>query len=199
MTTMIVCDDERFIRYYLAGFPGCVHDNRVYKNTELYRDPEKFFGSSYFLLSDSALTNSRTVVSSFKCASGHSLPPDRERFNKILAKPRVISEHTIGMLKGRFQFLKSMPMKITEQKKSVKKILRIIDCCVIIHNFLLKVGDDELPNDWVEEEESDDESDDDASDVGHEVGEYFLSVDENDEDDSRRQVCMEYLKDMNMI
>jgi hypothetical protein len=121
MTTMIVCDDERFIRYYLAGFPGCVHDNRVYKNTELYRDPEKFFGRSYFLLSDSALSNSPTVVSSFKCATGHSLPPDRERFNKVLAKPRVISEHTIGMLKGRFQFLKSMPMKITDQKKKRRK------------------------------------------------------------------------------
>jgi hypothetical protein len=124
------------------------------------------------------------------------LPPDRERFNKILAKPRVITEHTIGMLKGRFQFLKSMPMKITEQKKSVKKILRIIDCCVILHNFLLKVGDDELPDDWVE---SDDDSDSDGSDVGREIGEYDLSVDDMEEDDSRRQICMSYLKDMNMI
>jgi hypothetical protein len=58
------------------------------------------------------------------------------------------------MLKGRFQFLKSMSMKITDQKKSMKKILRIIDCCVIIHNCLLKVGDDEVPDDWVEEEEN---------------------------------------------
>jgi hypothetical protein len=63
----------------------------------------------------------------------------------------------------------------------------------------LKVGDDEVPDDWVEEEESDDDSESDVSDVGHEVGEYFLSVDDNDEDDSRRQVCLQYLKDMNMI
>jgi hypothetical protein len=122
MTTMIVCDDERLVRYRLAGFPGCVHNNRVYKSTVLFQNLEKFFGTRYFLLSDSALSNSRSVVSSFKCTSGHLLPPDCKRFNKILAKPRVITEHTIGMLKGRFQFLKSMPMKITEQKKSVKNL-----------------------------------------------------------------------------
>jgi hypothetical protein len=79
--------------------------------------------------------------------------------------------------------------------------LRIIDCCVIIHNFLLKVGDDEVPNDWVEEEDSDDDLDSNISDIGHEIGEYFLAVDDdNEEDDSRRrQVCMAYLKDMNVI
>jgi hypothetical protein len=106
------------------------------------------------------------------------------------------------MLKaGRFQFLKSMPMKIMEQKEIIKKILRIIDCCVvIIHNLLLKVGDDEVPNDWVEEEDSDDDLDSDISGIGHEIREYCLAVDkDNDEDNSRRQVCMAYLKDMNMI
>jgi hypothetical protein len=87
-----------------------------------------------------------------------------------------------------------------KQKKSVKKILRIIDCCVIIHTFLLKVGDDEVPYDWVEEEDSDDDSDSDISNIGHEIREYSLAVDkDNEEDDSRRQVCMTYLKDMNMI
>lgn len=52
----------------------------------------------------------------------------------------------------------------------------------------------------MEEEDSDDDSDSDISDIGHEIGEYCLAVDkDNDEDNSRRQVCMAYLKDMNMI
>jgi hypothetical protein len=33
LMTMIVCDDKRMIWYYLAGFPGCVHDNHIYRNT----------------------------------------------------------------------------------------------------------------------------------------------------------------------
>lgn len=47
LTTMIVCDNQRKIRCYLAGFPGCVHDNRVYKNTELFKNPTTYFGRMY--------------------------------------------------------------------------------------------------------------------------------------------------------
>lgn len=79
-----------------------------------------------------------------------------------------------------------------------KKILRVIDCCVILHNFLFQLGDDEILKDRIGE--SEDESDDDLSDFGHDVGEqYFLSVDEDNEDDKRRQVCMYHFKDMDMI
>jgi hypothetical protein len=40
----------------------------------------------------------------------------------------------------------------------MRQILRVIDCCVIIHNFLLTIGDDEVPEGWCD-------VDDDASDV----------------------------------
>lgn len=29
LSTIIVCDDQRLIRYYLTGWPGCTHDNRI--------------------------------------------------------------------------------------------------------------------------------------------------------------------------
>jgi len=199
LTTMIVCDDKRKIRYYLAGFPGCVHDNRVYRNTELFQNPEAYFGSFYYLLSDSALTNSPTVVTSFKCATGHKLPIVEETFNTLLAKPRCISEHTIGMLKGRFQILKSIPMKITEKKKSVKRILRVIDCCIILHNLLIDRGDDEIPEDWLDDEDEDEEEEDpDESNVGILIGEYEFG-NPIVQDDERRKRCMDYFKDMGML
>lgn len=188
LTTMIINDDQKRIRYYLAGFPGCVHDNRVYSNTPLFQDPGTYFGNNFYLLSDSALTNSSTVVSSFKCAKGHKLPVIQEEFNTLLGRPRVLAEHTIGMLKGRFQILKSIPMVITNRKKSVKRILRIIDCCVILHNLLIDTGD-EIPDDWMEEEESDCDSD-----VGHEVGEYDIV-----NDDDRRQRCIDYFVNMGLL
>jgi hypothetical protein len=196
LTTMIVCDDKRKVRYYLAGFPGCVHDNRVYKNTELFKNPTAYFGRVYYLLrSDSALTNSPTVVSSFKCTNGHQLQITDEQFNTLLAKPRVISEHCIGMLKGQFQILKSIPMKITNARKSVKRILRVIDCCIILHNLLIDNGDDEIPLDWMDNDSddggSDDEDDASHSNVGDAIGEYDfgLPVQEHDE---RRRRCTIY-------
>jgi hypothetical protein len=136
-------------------------------------------------------------VTSFKCASGQRLTEEEERFNTHLGKARVISEHTIGMLKGgRFQILKSLPMKITNEKKSVKRILRIIDCCIILHNFLVDSGDDTVPEEWY-----DNEADDDNSDVGYLVGEYDMAVQMNDDDenDERRRRCIDYFRDMNML
>jgi hypothetical protein len=200
LTTMIVCDDQKKIRYYLAGFPGCVHDNRVYKNTELFKNPAAYFGRVYYLLSDSALTNSPTVVSSFKCANGHQLQVMEEQFNTLLAKPRIISEHTIGMLKGRFQILKSIPMKITNARKSVKRILRVIDCCIILHNLLIDNGDDQIPLDWLDKEndEEDSDEDDNISNVGDAIGEYDFGLPVQ-EDDERGHRCISYFRDMGML
>lgn len=71
-TVMNVCDDRRQIQYYLAGFPGSVHENRVYRDTALARNPTDHFGERYALLSDSAVQCSPTVVSAFKCPQGLS-------------------------------------------------------------------------------------------------------------------------------
>jgi hypothetical protein len=111
---------------------------------------------------------------------------EEERFNTHLGKARVISEHT---LKGRFQILKSLPMKITNEKKYVRRILRIIDCCIILHNLIVDSRDDAVPEEWY-----DNEADDDNSDVGYLVAEYDMAVQRNDDDenDERQRRCIDY-------
>lgn len=163
----------------------------MYSNTPLYLEPTAYFGNNFYLLSDSAITNSSSVVSSFVCPKGHKLTALQEDFNTLLGRARVLAEHTIGVLKGRFQILKSIPMVITDKKKSVKRILRIIDCCVILHNLLIDTGD-EIPDDWIDNE-SDDESDN-GSDVGCEVEEYDMV-----HDDDRRQRCIDYFINMGLL
>merc|ERR1712176_1490409 len=70
------------------------------------------------------------------------------KFNHALASPRVVSEHTNGIWKGRFPWLRSIRMKITDDPKSVVKILRMIEATVVLHNMLIDFGigdkDDEL-------------------------------------------------------
>ena len=66
----------------------------------------------------------------------------------------MTSEHTIGILKGRFSWLQLIPMVITEDQQSIKKVLKVIDCCVILHNRLLS-WKDEVPEEFVEEEDKD--------------------------------------------
>lgn len=43
LTCLIVCDDQRLIRYYLAGWPSSAHDERVFRKTKLFRNPLRFF------------------------------------------------------------------------------------------------------------------------------------------------------------
>jgi hypothetical protein len=161
LTTMIVNDDKRKVRKYLSGFPGSVHDNRVYRSMGLSQTPSEFFGSGgdptrYFLLGDSAFSNSPTLVLAYKAPANHTLSPGQEKFNTLMARPRITSEHTIGMLKARFPFLCSIPMVITDNPRSVKLILRNIECCIILHNMLIDAEateSEDLPEKWYEQDD----------------------------------------------
>jgi DDE superfamily endonuclease len=63
---MIICDHRRKIRYYLSGFPGSSHDNRVFKGTSLKKNPAKHFSVVQYLVGDSAFENDWFFVAAFK-------------------------------------------------------------------------------------------------------------------------------------
>lgn len=122
----------------------------MYQSTKLSKHPNQYFGDNYYLIGDSAFQNSSSVVTTFKAPRGHAITSEQEKFNTHIGSPRVLSEHTIGLLKGRFPWLRSIPMVITDDKKSVKKILRCIHCCIILHNMLLELHE-ESPEEWEED------------------------------------------------
>ena len=183
LSVMIVNDDERYIRYYQGGFPGCAHDSRVYNSTKLARDPTTYFGERYFLIADSAMENSASCVSSYKAPRGHELTAEQVKFNTVAGRLRVTSEHTIGILKGRFPWLRSIPMIITNNERSLTKILKYIDCCVVLHNLLLN-WNDESPEEWLDDPTAD-PFDDAISEP----------INEGMPKDERRQRLMEYFRD----
>jgi len=65
LTTMIVCDHNKKIRYHLAGFPGCAHDSRVYHATSFVKRPNDYFADMEHNIGDSAFENSLFMVLSF--------------------------------------------------------------------------------------------------------------------------------------
>ena len=153
LTCFIINDDHRRIRAYQAGWPGSVHDNRVFGGMRVNRVPGEYFSHSQYMLSDSALENCNHVVSAYKKPHLQPMPTENERFNTKLAKPRILSEHTIGILKGRFRWLKCIRYRVDPDEKSLLRILRVIDCCVILHNLMISndsISDEEER--WVEEE-----------------------------------------------
>ena len=116
ITCFIINDDKRRIRSYLAGWPGSVHDNRVFGKMKMNQSPESYFSSSEYILSDSALENCNFVVAAFKKPPLKPLPRENERFNTKLATARILVEHTIGLLKGQFPWLKRIRNRINGEK-----------------------------------------------------------------------------------
>ena len=84
------------------------------------------------------------MVSSYKKPNGANLPPLHESFNTKAAKIRITSEHTIGMLKARFPWLRSIRMQITEDNDTLRRILRFIKATIILHNILVEFRDETL-------------------------------------------------------
>jgi len=87
------------------GWPGSVHDNRVWVNSEIYLGTDKYFDEKEYLLGDSAFLASAVMIPAFNKSHNSNLSEERRFFNNKLAKVRIKSKHCIGLLKARFQGL----------------------------------------------------------------------------------------------
>lgn len=147
---MVVCNDKKKILYMYGGWPGSTHDNRVWRNSRLYRDKERFFTVGEYLAADSAYSKCPIIVQCFKKDINTGFLDEKEEFfNKKLASLRIFSEHCIGILKGRFPCMKKT-CGMLRNKKDMSEILAIAECCAILHNFLIDTSDNknEIPQEW---------------------------------------------------
>jgi hypothetical protein len=152
LNVMVVCDDNKRVIYYNAGWPGSTHDNRVFRNTNLYKNRQDYFSHKEYLLGDSAYSACPIMVQSFKKKAAQSnLSRNHEFFNKALAQVRISSEHCIGMLKGRFPCLKRNNIKLKKNVKEVKELVELIGACIVMHNLLIKYDESDIPSEWYDD------------------------------------------------
>jgi hypothetical protein len=143
----LVCDDRKRIRYINVGWPGSVHDQRVYQNSALHNNPSVFFSDREYLLGDSAYTPSPTMVPAYKKFGGQvTLASGQIFFNDLLSACRVKIEHTIGIWKGRFPFLRNIRVRIAA-KKDFSFLIKLVKASAIIHNLF--VQQHTVPKSWL--------------------------------------------------
>ena len=190
ITCFIMNDDQKRIRSYLAGWPGSVHDNRVFKKTDVFQHPETYYSPGQYMLTDSAVDNSDYLIAAFKKPRLQVMPVMNKQFNTKLARVRISSEHTIGILKGRFPWLKGISNLLTDDKKHMIRILKLIDCCVILHNILLDFEKKPHPEQdtWLEEIDADDIENDFAGEN------LTCSIGSGNRKDERRRQLQTYLE-----
>jgi hypothetical protein len=109
-------NDKKRIRYLNIGWPASVHNERVWNDTTIARNPDNYFSPGEYLLTDSAFSNRHLVPAYKRLGNQCELLKDQMAFNKALAAPCVRSEHTIGIWKGRFPWLCSIPMQISNKQ-----------------------------------------------------------------------------------
>jgi hypothetical protein len=193
LSTMIFCDHKRRIRHYLGGYPGSAHDSRVFKASRVASDPKAHFADREYCIGDSAFENSWFMVSAFKKPKGLAIPEAHAKFNEKMARLRIISEHCIGMLKGRFPWLRSIRLKVTDKNKSLREILETLEATVIVHNMLIEFGEEDK-EDWMD---LDDFSDmDDAERAPYEEGDALnQAIPAGAPKDERRTRLMYYFEE----
>lgn len=149
------------------------------------------------MLGDLAFKNTWFIVAAYRKPAGVSIPREHEIFNDAMKPLHVISEHTIGILKGHFPWLCSIQCCIDENAESIKKVLEYIDCAIILHNLLIE-RKDEIPDKWMD---LDDFSDIDEMGAAPGGDDEVLNqaVPDNAPSDQRRSDLMLYHNEMHVM
>lgn len=135
MQVQIICDKNRRIIDLFTGYPGSVHDAKVYSFSPPGKYPSFFFSSGEYLIGDSAYGISETVVVPFR-RSAAGLTRKQKAFNQHISGQRIAVEHCIGILKNRFCSLKDLRIQISPEGGH-KQACEWILACAVLHNFLI--------------------------------------------------------------
>lgn len=114
-----------------TGFPGSVHDARVFGSSPLHNWlTNQQLPQTYHLLGDSAYPLSSYLLVPYR-DNGH-LTTEQTRYNKIHASTRVDVERAIGLLKGKWRRLKHLDMVL------MNEMLDVIVAACVLHNFVIE-------------------------------------------------------------
>jgi len=90
--------------------------------------------------------------------------------------------------------LPSIRMKITKKKRSLRRILQLLDATIILHNMLLTFKENMDIKDWIDKDKVD-VSDCDAEDREEDMSELTKSIPEWMPNDARRSQLLQCFQD----
>ena len=128
-----VCDHEMFITDIHLGWPGSVHDARVFRPSPLCdhldNNTTEMCPDGSYLLGDAAYPLKNSLLTPFK--ENGNLTQQQRTYNFKHSSTRMKIEHTFGVLKGRWRRLKHIDII------SLQSVLDIIVVACILHNVCL--------------------------------------------------------------
>lgn len=152
-----VVDDNYLFRDICVGWPGSVHDARVFVNSSLYKKATSgeilnggvvnVHGTNIptFLIGDSAYPLSTWLMKPFSHNS--NLTAAERSFNYHLSSARIVVENAFGRLKARWRRLSK------RNDMDINNVPCIVTACCILHNMCEKRGDS-FNDLWLEQTDS---------------------------------------------
>ncbi|GES78453.1 putative nuclease HARBI1 [Rhizophagus clarus] len=121
----IVDHNGIFIDYEI-GWPGSVHDAKVYQNSYFYQNYRTLIKGWDYLLGDSAYPLSSFLIKPFN----NPVTDLQTHFNVTHSLHHIVIENAFGKLKNSFSCLKGLSVK------KISTVVNLTECCIILHNFL---------------------------------------------------------------
>ncbi|XP_025155789.1 protein ALP1-like isoform X1 [Harpegnathos saltator] len=111
----------------LIGYPGSVHDARVFANSSLAEDLPALCHNRNIILGDAAYPCLPQLITPYR-DNGH-LTQAQRNFNRIHSQCKISVEHTFGVLKQRFRELYFLKLR------NMQFIIKFIFACCVLHNM----------------------------------------------------------------
>lgn len=130
-----ICDYTGKLRYVTIGYPGSVHDSRIFRECAFSNNINHFLSNMEFIAADSAYQLSSHVITPYRRNSREVSRDRLVRFNKYFSRYRVRIEHVFGKLKEIFSSLKELRFRLHNKKNYIFMCDWILVCC-ILHNVV---------------------------------------------------------------
>lgn len=153
MIVQAVVDHEYKFMDIMAGWPGSVHDARVFQNSRIYKMGmdstlfpdwlENIHGVEVpvALIGDPAYPLYSWMMKAYPRGN---LSADQERFNYRLSSARMVVENAFGRLKGRWRCL------LKRYDGTTENLVYVIGACCTLHN-ICEQHREEFPQQWLDE------------------------------------------------
>ncbi|KAL4153210.1 hypothetical protein QTP88_001043 [Uroleucon formosanum] len=123
-----VCDHRNKIRNIYIGFPGSVHDARVFRRSPLATNLG-ILCQENVILGDKAYSCLRNLITPFE--DNGRLSRQQINFNKTLSSCRYVIEHCFGLLKQKFRQLYHCKLR------KIEHIVHFIRAYCVLHNLAI--------------------------------------------------------------
>lgn len=138
----VICDYKLRIRQVTTGYPGSVHNSKIFLNCPFAKRPELFLSNSQWIAGDSTYPLKSFLITPFGQNSSEHSREAREQFNKYFSKYSVRIENCFGILKERFGSLKELKFRMLNDRNKKECNDWVVVCC-ILHNILISFNNEE--------------------------------------------------------